>query len=205
MKLEDLKSLIKECLDEINMDEPRHDVYYTFDQKTGNLIDEHGYSLVDSVGNAIEFASEQDAEQYLIDNNVSGTIKEVTGTGAVAGYATPFAFSGNSKGGKAKMKKTAEQLGYKLVKESKLNEAKSRYRNFKDSEDIKKPSAKVSYLVREIKKMLKEVNFLTTLGKRLKMESGVDSQMYWKSVTEDMSRISGQMKEIQNSLRQIMR
>ena len=41
-------------------------------------------------------------------------IDEMSGTGAVAGYATPFAFS---KGGKNQATKAIEKLGFKTVDE----------------------------------------------------------------------------------------
>lgn len=42
-------------------------------------------------------------------------LKEMTGTGAVAPFQTPFAFQGSSSQNKAKRRKSAETAGYKAV------------------------------------------------------------------------------------------
>jgi len=45
---------------------------------------------------------------------------EMTGTGAVAGYATPFAFSGNKAAAKKKNKELAQSAGYDVVKDENI-------------------------------------------------------------------------------------
>lgn len=54
--------------------------YFTFDPITGHLFDENDSELGkdvlrDANGRAIVFKSAQDAEQYLVDNDIRGNVR----------------------------------------------------------------------------------------------------------------------------------
>ena len=76
-----------------------------------------------------------------------------------------------------------------------VNEGRSRYRNFKDS-DLMKNHAKVSYGIREAKKMLGEVEYLLNLCERLKTEGGIATNSLWKRTQPDMKEIHQRLKAI---------
>lgn len=152
------------------------------------------------------------------------SLEEMTGTSAVGGalgdtssegpIKTPFAFSSNKSEYKNKSKKTAEQLGYKLVKTNETNEKsdfsdpefelinEARYHNFRNHP--MKEHAKLSLCLREVKKMLREIDFITNISDKLKMESGVSSSSYWNTIKErDIPEIFNRLKEIQVKLNRL--
>jgi len=153
----------------------------------------------------------KDAKQ-IIRELVEEVIEEMTGTGAVAGYMTPAAFRG-----KKSKKKSAERSmpGGKVVgKEytddttvgegetltlrrevSVMEEARSRYRNFKES-DMMKNHAKISYGINQAKKMLGEVEYLIGICERLKTEADIPTSNLWARTQPDMKEIHNRLKEI---------
>jgi hypothetical protein len=76
-----------------------------------------------------------------------------------------------------------------------VNEARSRYRNFKES-DMMKNHAKISYGIREAKKMLREVEYLVEICERLKTECGYNTDNLWARTRPDMLEIHKRLKEI---------
>lgn len=152
--------------------------------------------------------------KQIIRELVEEVIEEMTATGAVAGYMTPAAFRG-----KKSKKKTAERSmpGGKVVgkedtddttigeseneslptvrRDLNIMEARSRYRNFKES-DMMRNHAKVSYGLMEAKKMLREVEYLVGICERLKTECGYSNDNLWKRTRGDMVEIHQRLKEI---------
>lgn len=60
----------------------------------------------------------------MINEELYDFLTEISTTGGVAGYETPFAFQGNKKKNKKKRKESAEKSGYMIVKRfSDLNES----------------------------------------------------------------------------------
>ncbi len=86
-------------------------------------------------------------------------------------------------------------------KESKLNEAVSRYNLLKKNP---KPNPyKVSLITQEITKMLREVDFLMSVNHKLKTEMEVPNETLWKRTSERMAEIKARLKSISEKLRKI--
>lgn len=156
--------------------------------------------------------------KQIIRELVEEVIEEMTGTGAVAGYQTKFAFG---KGDRTKKIAKSSMPGGKVVggKESDetsveecedgedealpiirrgagvMEEGRSRYRNFKQS-DLMKNHAKISYGINQAKKMLSEVEYLVEICERLKTECGYNNDNLWKRTRPDMVEIHRRLKEI---------
>lgn len=149
--------------------------------------------------------------RQIIRELVEEVLEEMTATGAVAGYMTPAAFRG-----KKSKKKTAERSmpGGKVVgkedtddttvgegetltlrRDAHIMEARSRYRNFKES-DMMRNEAKINLAVREAKNMMKEINFLLGITERLKTECGIKNQDMLKRTIPNLVEINRQLKEI---------
>ena len=147
----------------------------------------------------------------IIRELVEEVIEEMTATGAVAGYQTPAAFRGHKSkkktaersmpGGKVVGKEDTDDTtvgeGESLTVRRDLNimEARSRYRNFKES-DMMKNHAKISYGINQAKKMLGEVEYLVELCEKLKTECGYSTQNLWARTQPDMKEIHARLKEI---------
>ena len=136
-------------------------------------------------------------------------LEEISSTGAASGYQTPNAFSGKDAGwkgaefGEDSMPNPNERKSNAVDEEhpDKLDEARGRYYNFKESAKYKKPQSKISYVVSEIKKMLKEVNYLVDVSSRLKNESGVESSSMWKRSRKDLQQIESFTRAITQKLK----
>lgn len=154
--------------------------------------------------------------QSLLREIVKEVLDEMTGTGAVAGYNTPFAFQG--KGDSARKRKIAtksmpggkvagegepsDQVEEELMVRRSLGEARSRYNNFRNS-DAMKTHAKVSYGMQQAHSMLREVEFLVGICERLKTESGTDNTHLWKRTGQDINNIHLRLKEIARKVKRM--
>ncbi len=76
-----------------------------------------------------------------------------------------------------------------------INEGRSRYRNFKES-DMMRNHAKISYGINQAKKMLGEVEYLVGICERLKTECGYTKDNLWTRTQPDMAEIHRRLKEI---------
>jgi hypothetical protein len=151
--------------------------------------------------------------KQIIRELVDEVMNEMTGTGAVAGYQTKFAFGKGDRtkkiakssmpGGTVVGKKESDETSVEEGDESlplvrrgaEIMEGRSRYRNFKES-DMMKNHAKISYGIREAKKMLSEVEYLVGICERLKTECGYTNDNLWARTQPDMKEIHGRLKEI---------
>lgn len=147
--------------------------------------------------------------KQIIRELVEEVIEEMTATGAVAGYQTPAAFRGHKSkkksaersmpGGKVVGKEDTDDTtvgeGETLTLRRQLEEARSRYRNFKES-DMMKNHAKISYGINQTKKMLGEVEYLVGICERLKTECGYTKDNLWARTQPDMKEIHSRLKEI---------
>lgn len=149
----------------------------------------------------------------LIREITKEVIDEMTTTGAVAAYQTPYAFQGGTAD-KARKKKIAQQSmpGGKVVKDiyeeeddaveivrRSLAEGRSKYKNFKES-DLMKNHAKVSYGIYNAKKILGEVDFLISISERLKTEENIGTSNLWKRTKKDVVEIQQLIKEIEQKI-----
>ena len=161
----------------------------------------------------------KDAKQ-IIRELVEEVLDEITGSSAAGGSAADVA-SGASAGPpkvpgafrkKTKGNEAVKGLdGYKVVgneersttegetsivrRDVNIMEARSRYRNFKES-DMMRNQAKISYGIREAKKMLREVEYLVSICERLKTECGYTNENLWERTKPDMMEINNRLKEI---------
>jgi hypothetical protein len=156
----------------------------------------------------------QDPRQ-LIRELIEEVLKEMTATGAVAGYMTPNAFRGHRSkkksaersmpGGKVvgtedesddtTIGESDENERLPMIRRGAVQEGRSRYRNFKES-DLMKTHSKISYGINQSKKMLEEVEYLLGICERLKTECDVPSNNLWARTRPDMKQIHQRLKEI---------
>lgn len=80
-----------------------------------------------------------------------------------------------------------------------MEEGRSRYRNFKES-DMMKNHGKISYGINQAKKMLGEVEYLLNICERLKTECDVPTSNLWARTQPDMKEIHRRLKEIANRI-----
>jgi len=120
-------------------------------------------------------------------------IDEMNTTGNVAGYNTPFAFSGKDSE-KKKAKRQADLTGYTPVNENRWLELKK---------DESTAQAKIGRGISNINKQLAEMErFLNWYGK-IKNESGVNNKSYWKRTNSHIYSIKERLLKLDQKIRQI--
>jgi hypothetical protein len=120
-------------------------------------------------------------------------VREMSTTGGVDGYNTPFAF-GKPGNEKAKAKKQADLTGYTPVNEN-------RWLNLKREENT--PKAKIGNGLSTINKQLAEMEkFLEWYGK-LKQESGITNDQFWKRTNGNIYSIKERLIKLEQKIRKI--
>ena len=121
---------------------------------------------------------------------------EVTQTGDIAGYNTPFAFSSKKKKDKDKEEEVAtNSTGYEVVKEG-------RYHQWRNDETLT-PKQKIGMAMRETRDNLTELERVVRYNVRLKNELKVDSRDYWKNTHKALSKISERLVRLANKVGQL--
>lgn len=118
---------------------------------------------------------------------------EITQTGDIAGYNTPFAFSSKKKKDKDKEEEVAtNSTGYEIVKEG-------RYHDWRNDATIT-PKQKIGRSMRETRDSLKELENIVRMNVKLKNEMGVDSRDYWKTTHKALRTISERLVKLANKV-----
>ena len=137
-----------------------------------------------------------DKLKEIIRELIKKELDEASVTGDIAGYQTPYAFSGGRKKDKKKKKKIAtNSTGYSKVNEGKYHD----YRN----DDTLSPKQKIGRSMREIRDSLNELNKLVKMNVRLKNELKVDSRSYWKNTHKALNKISERLVKLANKVGQL--
>jgi len=110
-----------------------------------------------------------------------------------------------------------EVLGYKKAKKSKMNtESKTMkkledrleriieatYRDYK-KDDSMKAHQKVNKSIKEINRMMYEVEKIVNQNTKLKSEMGVSNEQYWKSTQKRFTKISERMLKVARNLKEL--
>jgi hypothetical protein len=120
-------------------------------------------------------------------------VKEMSVTGNVDGYQTPYAF-GRPEDEKKKVKRQADLTGYTPVNENRWLELKK-----EDSS----PKAKIDRGISNINKQLAEMEkFLNWYG-RLKQENGVTNETFWKRTNKNIYSIKERLMKLEQKIRKI--
>lgn len=136
------------------------------------------------------------------------SVEEINTTGNADGYQTPHAFDDDDEEGHAKnIKDKAEVFDYKSTKNGgentvKLEEGKSLYHMFRDHPDLSSRQ-KIGVTIREINKMLVEVEKLVRVSSRFKKENEVGSTSYWKTTNRYLGKLEDKLQRIQDKVREI--
>jgi hypothetical protein len=136
-----------------------------------------------------------DKLRNIIRELIEAELEEISTSGGIGGFLTPYAFRG--KGGKNKALGIYKKLGFTPVAEN-LNEAS--YRKFKSKISETTNRSKIRKALGEMKKSISEMNALIDFSNKLKEEMG-DDKIHWGSVRERISEFSSQLNEMQKKLK----
>ena len=169
--------------------------------------------LLEQLESAFEVLESKDTlqEEDIDEANVTGNMD-----GGAGPIKTPNAFA-KSKDEDDLDTDHIEVLGYKKAKKSKINtESKTMkkledkleriieatYRDYKN-DDSMKAHQKVNKSIKEINRMMYEVEKIVNQNTKLKSEMGVSNEQYWQSTQKRFSKISERMLKVARNLKEL--
>jgi len=169
--------------------------------------------LLEQLESAFEVLESKDTlqEEDIDEANVTGNMD-----GGAGPIKTPNAFA-KSKDEDDVDTDHIEVLGYKKAKKSKINtESKTMkkledkleriieatYRDYK-KDDSMKAHQKVNQSIKEINRMMYEVEKIVNQNTKLKSEMGVSNEQYWQSTQKRFSKISERMLKVARNLKEL--
>lgn len=143
----------------------------------------------------------------IIRNRIDEMLQEITTTGNVAGYLTPYAFAGSEKSHRERTARLAKSIGYKLTKRGerdirvdKLHENK--YYEYKNDQTAL-PHQKIGKAISEMNKQMKVMERVLHFNDRLKNEYGISNEKLWKRTQNQMTKLEGRLIEMARRLREM--
>ena len=124
-------------------------------------------------------------------------IDEASTTGNIAGYQTPYAFTGKDDK-KKKDKISTNSTGYSVVKEI----YDTNYKSFK-KDDTKNSRQKVNGAIKEINTRLYQIERIINRATKLKNEEGVSSKTFWKPTQPRINKIAERLLKVSKKLREL--
>lgn len=153
-------------------------------------------------------------------------MNEENTTAAIDGYETPHAFVNDETKEKAKFKKrvenTSAQYGYELVDEKKKRHSlknESLYKQsigiFKESpitevsykmyreDNTRSNTAKINQSIKEINKVMYEIERIVGHASKLKVEMNVDQRTLWSASRNRLRKISERLNRINHKINEL--
>jgi len=177
------------------------------DSEVHAVAEKHGISPHDLESYIYSLASAHVNEEKLVKGKVyklynypdeaNGLKVKITGTDK---YGYEFVAK-NFEGGIG-FDEIDKVIGDKVyINESKLNEGRrGAYHEYRDDGD-KTPRQKIGESLRNVRNQLAEIEKTIDLNLRLKQETGINTQQYWKNTHRALNRINERMTQIINKIR----
>ena len=160
---------------------------------------------------------QQQRFREVIRQIIKQELDEMSTTGSVAGYLTPYAFRGNKQKQIARAKHIAtDTTGFKLTPrgEKEINRSadkmetvkqelsENRYYKYKN-DPTATPHQKIAKAISELNKSLYEVERALKINARLKNESGIASEQLWKRTQQGLIKLESRLLNIATRIREI--
>ena len=137
-----------------------------------------------------------DAEIELTEDELA----EMSTTGGVAAYQTPYAFSTKAQ---AKKKKKMKYESVQKAMDAKYAALIESYSKFSTGNPKSTPSQTVNGTIKEVAKKLQEIEQLVRYTSRLKNESGIAGSTYKRSTHNALNKISERLLKISERVRSL--
>ena len=131
---------------------------------------------------------------------VEDDLDEMSTTGGVAAYQTPYAFSTKAQ---AKKKKKMKYESVQKAMDAKYAALIESYSKFSTGNPKSTPSQTVNGTIKEVAKKLQEIEQLVRYTSRLKNESGIAGSTYKKSTHNALNKISERLLKISERVRSL--
>ena len=165
----------------------------------------------------------KELDEGCMDEKIEDELSEMSATANSPGYSTPHAFSGGNDekrkriasinsgmttvGSLKENKRFAKNFQSKLKSEDSQYSSTMKeiyglnYPSFKKNESLNSRQ-KVNGAIKEINSRLFKIERVINRAKKLKSETGITSENYWKATTGRMSKIAERLLHVARSLRE---
>jgi hypothetical protein len=157
--------------------------------KIGSIIQGVGFPMLKGLDND---------KFYVVTaiDDYSVTFKLSNKNGKSSFTAKPIRHKLTSVNGMINTVKRGDKNGLRLVKEGR----RGAYHEYRDDGD-KTPRQKIGESLRNVRDQLVEIEKTIDLNLRLKQETGINTQQYWKNTHRALNRINERMTQIINKIR----
>jgi hypothetical protein len=151
---------------------------------------------------------------------VREVLKEISTSDGAGAFLTKGAFRGNRVGSRARQKKNAEQLGYKLTPqgEKEANRkadilessgpmvqvpvSKVQYHQYRE-DTSSAPHQKIGKSIAQLNQELCEIERVLKMNSRLKTEYGITSERLWKRTQKGLVKLESNLLAIAGRIKEI--
>jgi len=146
-----------------------------------------------------------DKFRKIVREMIEDELEEISATGAVAGYQTPYAFGKRKPVGDKKVDHEVLPFGEStdpLNTDDVVEEAATRYHAFK-SDPLRNEVQKIGTTIQEITRQINEMHRAVRMATRLKTETKTPHDKLWKRTAKHIGKMEAKLEEIRNCLREL--
>lgn len=166
--------------------------------------------ILESIESRFNLPEQSDDDLDEVIDSID-SLEEDNTTSAVEGFDTPYAFGKKKQGKDSVYSKNVPETHrfYKQIGEAidklKVNKKIIQELNYFDfkSDDTKSDRQKINLNIKEINKMLSEVERMINHAGKLKQESGADQTVFWKGTVDRFTKINEKLIRLSNKIREM--
>jgi hypothetical protein len=142
-----------------------------------------------------------------IREQINFTLSEISTTGDVAGYLTPYAFSGDGNSNAKRVKRMAKMIGYTLTKHGKedakaVDKLTENYHEFKRNEESS-PQKKIAGAIKEARKQIELAEKQVSMCSKYQKENKMSGEDFWKMTQKQITKLETRLQKMIEKLREM--
>lgn len=157
----------------------------------------------------------------MVAKMVEEVIDEMSTSDGAGPFDTPYAFTGNTKGGESKRKRVADVMGWPIVDKDpapgsdqlavpkdehellvKKQLGEGKYVQWRNDETLT-PRQKIGRQIREVNQMLSQISETLAHTARLKTETKTTSENYWKNTHKALLQVENKLIKITTKMKEM--
>jgi 5'-3' exonuclease len=142
-----------------------------------------------------------------IREKICKTLNEISTTGDVAGYLTPYAFSGDGGSNVRRVKRMAKMIGYELTKHGKedakhIDKLNENYHEFKRDEE-NSPQKKIAKSIIEARRQIELAEKQISMCSKYQKETKMSGEDFWKMTQKQITKLENRLQKLIEKLREM--
>jgi hypothetical protein len=142
-----------------------------------------------------------------IRERICKTLNEISTTGDVAGYLTPYAFAGDGEDNMKRVNRMAKMIGYELTKHGKqdaknIDKLTESYYEFKKAEDSS-PQKKIARAIIEARQQIELAEKQISMCSKYQKENKMSGEHFWKMTQKQITKLENRLQKLIEKLREM--